>query len=698
MSKPTLKPRLKFTLAAAGITVTSLLAACSGHIEDDGTTAGPSDVAADPSVAPQWRRWRGGSSGTGGTGGTTSKGGSSGSTSQGGSSGNGGSGGSSTNGGSSGSASNGGSSGLGGSAGSSGAAGAPQTMPAGVLPCFADSGKDAGSSISLDLVPSRIKGVAPLLVFFDTDGTTAKATTRPFEELAYCWSFGDDNAGTFATTGRPKNQAKGPLASHVFESPGTYTVTVSARDKDGLVSSRAVEVSVDDPKTVFQGQSTVCFSPSGNFDGCPTGAKQVKQSSFSGLSQEVATGKRLLLHRGEKFASGGINVNVPGPGMIGAYGTGNPPTVEASGTVISVSEQNSPKASDWRFADFNVVGTSDDSQILQMAGTAPDILMLRVAGDQIGQGASAADTLIEYYHENGHPDQDNPNNFGFVDCNFQHLRGGGGHNFWYVAAHRLSVLGTLANDSTNGEHVMRIPYADHAVISDNDLGNAPSPRHVVKLHAAQSRNGQDTNHIVFSDNIIRSTGGHDWSVSIQPQNDSSDERIKDVIIERNLFLPGTASEPLLVSAQDVVVRGNVMNRADGTLCMEVSPRGVEPPPTRVTLENNTCYSTGKAQLLLTTDTTNLTVFNNLVVGPKVTSSGVPSGTGTAGNLALTSGLAKSAPGDDWHDYLPAGGSSVIDTAASSGFCPWDFAGRARPVDGDGNKDAKGDVGALEYAP
>ena len=707
MRQSILKSRLNFTLVVAGASFGSLLVACSGHIEDDGSDQlVPAGTAPDLSTTA-WGRWRGWKGSRGGSSGTGT-GGSSGTTSNGGSSGNGGSGSgtSAGNGGSGGvagtggSTSKGGSSSVGGSSsGSSGSAGTPQTVPADTLPCFADNGKDAGGAISLALAPSRVEGVAPLLVFFDTDGTTAESTDRPFEELAYCWSFDDDNAGNFATTGRPKNQAKGPMASHVFETPGTYSVTVSARDKDGLVTSRAVEISVKDPESAFQGQSTVCFSPSGNFEGCPTGAKQVKQSSFSALGQEVGTGKRLLMHRGETFASGGINVNVPGPGMIGAYGKGNPPTVQASGTAISVSEEDEPNASDWRFADFNVVGTSDDSRILQMDGTAPNILTLRVGGDQIGQAVTAADTVIEYYNQNGHPNQDNPDNFGFVDCNFQHLRGGGGHNFWYVGAHRFSVLGTVASDSTGGEHVLRVPYADHAVISDNDLGNAPSPRHVVKLHAAQSRNGKDTNHIVFSDNIIRSTGGHEWSVSIQPQNDSSDERIKHVIVERNLFLPGTASEPLLVSAQDVVVRGNVINRADGTLCMEVAPRGVEPPPARVTIENNTCYSTSNAKLLLVTDTTDLTVFNNLVAGPKVTSSSVPSGTGTAKNLALTSaGLAASSPGDDWRDYVPTAGSPVIDAGDDSAFCPWDFSGRGRPVDGDGSKGAQGDVGALEYAP
>jgi len=694
MSYSMFKPGLTVTLCAS-IAFASLLSACSSA-EDDAPPPQKNSAAGTSGSASGGTGNGGGGSANGG-GGSSNGGSSSGGAGKAGSSSSAGKGGSAGSSAGKGGSTNGGSSSGGaGKAGDGGTAARPPTMPADVLPCFADKGMDAGDAISVELVPSRVEGVAPLLVYFDTDGTTADSTDRPFEELAYCWDFGDKDAGAFTTTGLSRNQAKGPAAAHVFEAPGTYSVTVSVRDKDGLVSSRAVEISVDDPETVFGGQSTVCYSSSGDFDGCPDGAKQASATSFGDLKSEIGTGKRLLLHRGETFSSGGLEVNVPGPGMVGAYGDGDPPTVMASGTVLRISEQSEPNVNDWRFADFNVVGSSDDSQIIQIGGTAPDILVLRVGGEGIGQGASAADTLVDYYHENGLDFQDNPDNFGFVDCNWQHLRGGSGHNFWYVAAHRLVILGTVANDSTMGEHVLRIPWADHAVISNNDLGNAPEPRHVVKLHAQTTDHGTTSNHIVFSDNIIRSTGGNTWSVSIQPQNDQKNEHIEHVIVERNLFLPGTAQEPLLVSAVDVVVRGNIFNRADGTICMEVSQRGIEPPPARITIENNTCYSTGNVRLAMVADATDVTLYNNLVVSPGANDSSFPSGSGTmsAGNMGLSdAGLAASKPGDDWKDYMPAADSPVVDAADDSvGFCPWDFSTRARPV-GDA-----GDVGALEYAP
>lgn len=84
--------------------------------------------------------------------------------------------------------------------------------------------------------PSRTSGVAPLAVFFDASGTTSTNTSYPFTELSYHWSFGDDpNAKFKLTTNRPKNESLDPVAGHVFETPGTYTVTLTVRDSGNSI-------------------------------------------------------------------------------------------------------------------------------------------------------------------------------------------------------------------------------------------------------------------------------------------------------------------------------------------------------------------------------------------------------------------------------------------------------------------------------
>lgn len=570
------------------------------------------------------------------------------------------------------------------------------------LPCFVGAGTPgAGSALSLALTPSRTSGVAPLVVFFDSAGTTSPTTQRPFEELAYCWDFGDPNSGNFATNGASKNHAKGGVAAHVFEKPGIYQVVVSVRDPAGAIASRAVDITVEDPEAAFAGEATVCFSGRKDFAGCPAGARHANASRIGELAGEIGPNKRLLLHRGESFGEGGIELNVPGPGIVGAYGSGARPVIQTSSTLFTVSSKT-PAFSDWRIVDLDVVGKTPDSRVVNVNGTAHDLLLLRLRARDIGGAVLAADTLIDYWNEHGYPGADVIDVLGVADCDFRHLVGGSGHNFFYVAAHRLALLGTVADDSTGGEHILRLPWLDRGVISSNDLGNAPNPRHVVKLHAPMAVKGTFSERIVLSDNVFRSTGGHDWTVAIAPQNDQKDERVRHVLVERNLFLPGTATDPLVISAQDVVVRDNVFNRGSLDHCIDVNQRGIEPAPARVALVNNTCYGTAAPTLvLLKGDTTDVTAFNNLIAGAKV-KDGAFDGTGLAaqgGNL-LTSkpGFVAPNPGVEARDYQLTAGSPAVDAADARSVSPWDFATRARPLDGNGSGTAEGDVGAFEYAP
>ncbi|MEQ1836797.1 MAG: PKD domain-containing protein, partial [Candidatus Nitrotoga sp.] len=165
-----------------------------------------------------------------------------------------------------------------------------------------------GQPITLSLLPSRTSGVAPLSVFFDTSGTTDPSmTSRPFHDLEYTWNFGDTTAGTWANGTQPgvssKNTATGPVAAHVFEIPGTYTVTVTAYDGINTATTNKT-ITVQDPNTVFVGTNTICVAqlttPVAGVNGCPSGALTVMQSSFpAAVNTYALTGKRVLFKRGD---------------------------------------------------------------------------------------------------------------------------------------------------------------------------------------------------------------------------------------------------------------------------------------------------------------------------------------------------------------------------------------------------------------
>jgi PKD repeat protein len=146
--------------------------------------------------------------------------------------------------------------------------------------------------------------VAPLAVFFDATGTTSTGTTRPFHELGYQWNFGDALA-TWDTTGSSKNLATGGVAAHVFEQPGTYTVTLTVTD--GVNSQTTTStITVQDPNTVFSGaNTTLCYRNGASGRGCWRLSRRcgrVQSSTWPTIVNNYAqTEKRVLLKRGDVF-------------------------------------------------------------------------------------------------------------------------------------------------------------------------------------------------------------------------------------------------------------------------------------------------------------------------------------------------------------------------------------------------------------
>jgi hypothetical protein len=588
-----------------------------------------------------------------------------------------------------------------------GASGGPSiSEPREALPCFADEGTPAGTAIDLQLVPSRVTGVAPLLVFFETEGTTADATDRPFHELAYCWDFGDQDAGTFNATGLSKNAAKGPVSAHVFESPGTHTVTVSARDAMGRVTSRSVEVTAEDPNSVFSGANTVCLSDNGEFAGCPEGAEQVTSTELGELGGSVRQGVRLLLRRGGSF-SGNLNINVPGPGMVGAFGAEGDPKPKILGpdaAVFKVSDEE-PTFNDWRFVDLDITGT-DNTKAVEVNGKSSDVLLLRLQVYGVLALLTAGDSIIDFWNKNGSPGHDVTDVLGVHDCDMRHSINGGNHI--YAAAHRMSMQGNYAHDSIEGEHLIRTPWIDRGVFSHNDLGEAPQPRHLLKIHGPRYTDSSSvgfekyTEKVVISDNLFDGVGGNEWSVALGPQNANSDERLRDIIVERNLFLPGDAAQvALLIWASKVTIRDNLFNRGPQRDCIAGGTRGVEPASDDITLIHNTCYSnisSGPRLAGFDGTTTNLRAFNNLVVGPNADEALTGPIVAEAGNVLAANASFADPALVKWQDFALSAGDPAIDAADPAYPSMWDFSGRPRASDGDGSGSPEADVGALEHSP
>jgi PKD repeat protein len=590
----------------------------------------------------------------------------------------------------------------------------------------------ATGGIVLSLVPARTSGVAPLAVFFDASATTnTGVTTRPFHDLEYIWSFGDPSSGTWASGAQPgissKNSTTGPVASHVFETPGTYTVSLTAFDGTNTATTNTT-ITVTDPNTVFSGTNTICVAqlttPTAGENGCPAGALPATQSSFAtAVNTYALTGKRVLFKRGDVFtAATPASIVQTGPGTVGAYGSGAAPVVQMTGSsgILSLSSQSTPNISDWRIMDLEFDGLNQTSGIgISGGGGINQVLVLNIHMHDIYLGVSFNYALLDSHISNNHPGHTIFDQIAIVGSTITPNTGNGttGSTSWrlYIAAQHLAILGNtlgnVANTDAMGSHTIRTGYIGKGVISNNVIARPGALNNgtlAIKMHAppwcdATSPAGECltldttptlpsysylttthpigvfaattgyTEQVVVSDNKIIGGSGP-YLVVLGPQHTLHDERVRDVIVERNWFKAGNnaTQAALVMHNREITARNNICDMTEGStggICFHASLEGVsspspEPPPDNVRIYNNTAYKSGLGStsefsvVKIDAYATNVTVRNNLAYGAGTTSSWTAfmvNGTGASGliqsNNSTPAQMKNTLPG--WVSATPA---------------------------------------------
>jgi len=583
-----------------------------------------------------------------------------------------------------------------------------------------------GGGIVLSLVPARTSGVAPLAVFFDASATTdTGVTTHPFHDLEYRWNFGDAASGTWANGAQPgvssKNSATGPVAAHVFETPGTYTISLTAFDGTNPATTNTT-ITVQDPNIVFAGTNTVCVSanslPTQGVGGCPSGAAVAQQASFPTIvSSYATTGKRVLLKRGDTFASPSVVSLVnTGPGILGAYGSGVKPQINHTGndTLLGFSTTSAgnsvPGFSDWRIMDLSMdgAGTSNSMGIAITSGNGGvrqlTILRVDLARFEVGFGV-AGDGLNWDNNQNGRVHT--VDQYAVIESST--TNGNNTSYSGYNSGNRIAFMGNsfengglqtrydeLGNPLGAGTHVLRFPFLNKAVISNNHILHPGGTRHAIKLHAPFWNGGVPdqtagnwsnysvpfngdgySKYVVISDNYLLSAQ-EPWQITISPQDSINDERVHDVILERNYHV-GTIYTQVAqrICAREVTSRNNIFS-ANGspsyTTFALVDLDGLEPPANNVWIYNNTVYkpagpvngSDGFAIVdMPDTGVSNITIKNNLGWAPTLTGSVPYVNAGITGltqsNNSTTAQINNSTPlfAAPPPNYIPLAGSYAI---------------------------------------
>jgi len=182
------------------------------------------------------------------------------------------------------------------------------------------------------------------------------------------------------------------------------------------------------------------------------------------------------------------------------------------------------------------------------------------------------------------------------------------NNINYQALLGNAFNGAGGTTSGAGQETVRISACRMCVIENNTIENANNVGAVLKLHSGNTYlssstwAGAYTELLEISDNWFGGTSGAQL-VENAPQNSGDDERLRNIVVERNLF-SGTTSAPggkhLLVSAVNETVRDNVFYMP-GTPSqyafygVQVAQRGIEPVPSGVEVYNNTCYAPNAVQ-------------------------------------------------------------------------------------------------------
>jgi hypothetical protein len=496
-------------------------------------------------------------------------------------------------------------------------------------------------------------------VFFDATGTSDTATlggaNNTFQDVYYSWSFGDTGASGSGTWGyganagkNSKNTATGAVAAHLYITNGsdtTYPVTVTAYDGTETASCQLGVTAYDAAgANGYPGSATTCVAanslPVAGSGGCPAGAGVLRQSNMgTALSSALGAQKRVLFHCGDTFSGSYYVPAGVAVASIGAYGgcenttTSRPIFQNSSGGTLNINNGGG----DVRVADIDFEDGTQSVRCVNLSNGIPQVTLYNLMCNKAQAAYYTGDNTQFGLIQSVMTTQNNTEGT-FLNISESHCINGSttiycGFGSYsqsnYLNASYTAVLGNNLNGAGQGFETLRISLCRMCVISNNTLQGAAGGTANLKLHeghpgfANNQWDGQYTEFIEISDNLFTGPSGA-YEVETAPQSGLIDERLRYIIIERNLWTINTrAGVGLYSSAVNLTARNNVIYTTanDGPTLQAglwMGRRGIEPPSTADEVYNNTCYALAVAAytacIQLTSDNSNSFAQNNLFYG------------------------------------------------------------------------------------
>lgn len=456
------------------------------------------------------------------------------------------------------------------------------------------------SEVCANIRARRVSGVAPLAVFVDGTIADPDESSALFHKLHYVWDFhnGDNTYNkTWNNTGLPKRTAYGAIAGHVYDDPGEYEIKLTVSDGQGHVATDTLKITVLSADTL---ENTYCLADiannGGDFKGCPLDVNNDGNCDSSGCLDTnsvayrdvVKSNTRILFRRGDTFSHQGFVVNIKGPGLVSAFGSGTekPFLRETSGHVVF--DEN---AVDWRISDLHLEPV-DLSSAPKVAGR--DILLYDInvhnystCGNQFNQDVMVKGVFLVDYHCQGIPSN------------------AGGWKI-YAWLEESAYMGfTLTEGGRNAEGHMRFMHASKVLIQHTDLDYYPEGKQSISVRSCANTDGDSivcppslpTSQVIISDNRLLGERGATMNIAgLGTYN--------DIIYERNLLrfidtIPGQGTSGFnpAPTLNRLTFRNNILYVDGGGSSRLTSVRNDDGPVNEFRIYNNTVVSNGSSSTI-----------------------------------------------------------------------------------------------------
>jgi len=358
-------------------------------------------------------------------------------------------------------------------------------------------------------------------------------------QATYNWNFGD--------SGSQYNQLVGFNAAHVYDNPGTYTITLSLTDANGQTSVAKASVTVLSNSSM----TTIYVSPNGN-DGNSGTSPNSPIQSVNQLNNILSSNERVLFQDGGTYnLESSLSVNAVSNVEIGSYGSGAQPILMYDGPagvfggIINITGSN-----------VSVRGLTFDSIYQNNMDSQAIYSAFMLSGNNIVVRDNTFLNVLDDLDMSGQPNNvlvQNNQSPSPTDLNAY---------FAWVQGNDIVVLGNTVAASF-GEAILRVGGATNLLIADNNLTNLPNsvgngiPKNVLSIQAG--------GYVYVYGNIL-STGPVEAGPLGTPAADPN-AAMSDVVFDSNTVI--NSSILLTPGVQNVMARNNVIE-ADGDAGFTIS--------------------------------------------------------------------------------------------------------------------------------